>query len=247
MPSHIFYAPHADDETLSMGPAVVEAVASGAQVALVLLTDGSAETAVLAALNGAAPCAWHGFRHDPEREAYPGGALDAWHMAQARGAEFARACAAFGVEPRLTRQLAHPDGGLTAEDARAAILELENDASLPPPRHHHTMSHLFDDHTDHLNAGRALRELVELGVVSSATWYVKRAMWPRLPHDARIELVTAMTAAAQTKIRNAVRAYMDYDPARARFGIGYHSVRERFDALLADFTVRRHGPDAAAL
>jgi len=56
-----------------------------------------------------------------------------------------------------------------------------------------------------------------------------------------------MTAAAHIKIRNAVRAYMDYDPARAHFGIGYHSVRERFDALLADFTVRRHGPDTAAL
>jgi LmbE family N-acetylglucosaminyl deacetylase len=240
LPTHIFYAPHADDETLSLGVAVAQAAEAGATVALVLLTDGSAELSALAALNGDALCAWHGLHHDPAAEGYAAGRLDAQGMGAARSAEFARAAAALGAVPQLTRVLAHRDGGLAIADARMAILAMEQEAGLPRPFHHHTMSFEFDDHPDHLAAGHALRELAAAGVVARASWYVKRSFWDRLRVDDPVETVAAPHGPVRARIRAAAEAYMDFAPALGMYAVGYHSVRPRFDALLEDFTIRRH-------
>jgi LmbE family N-acetylglucosaminyl deacetylase len=123
MTSIFFYSPHPDDETLSMGLAMVYYIANGFPVHLVSMTNGSA-LGVANTLNGgtelgaAVSCTIsdHPYIHSPSREAYP------------------------LVDP-ATRLTTDDIGALRNEEARAALSMM---AMVPPvvpgvfaPVYHH--------------------------------------------------------------------------------------------------------------
>ena len=104
-----FYAPHPDDETLSMGLAMLHYIANGFEVHLVSMCDGSAD-GVANTLNGSANgtpivCstpADHPYIHSPAREGYPGGPLTAATVGAARILEARSALGAMAMVPPIT-------------------------------------------------------------------------------------------------------------------------------------------------
>lgn len=143
----VFLVPHADDETLTMGPAIEEHVNAGAHVIVVLVTDGHASAA----------------RHLT--------GLSVEEFSAARDREFLAACAALGV-PETQVFFAHcPDGGLSPELARAVVATW---IGLFPAGRFRTMT-WTDGHRDHAALGSALRELAP--PTADVRFYVKPDEW----------------------------------------------------------------------
>lgn len=177
------YSPHPDDETLSMGLAMLHYIANGADVHLVSMSNGEA-AGVANTLNGSANgtaivCstpADHPYIHSPAREGYTP------HTAASIGdARIKEARAALGamamvppVTPGVLGTVTHHVAGLPAEygapgsssstapvtpegiaAAKAVIKEYVDEY---PNSFHYTMSQT-DDHHDHAACGYALREL----------------------------------------------------------------------------------------
>ena len=144
----VVLAPHADDETLAMGPAVERAVADGLHVVVVLVTDGRASGA----------------------RAFTG--LGVAEFSAARDREFLAACAALGV-PEEQVFLAHcVDGALTPALARTVVGTW---AGLFPAGRFCTTT-WTDAHRDHAALGAALRDLAP-AITGEVRFYVKPDEW----------------------------------------------------------------------
>lgn len=240
-PASIFYSPHADDELLSMGVAVLQAVRRGEQVHLVLLTNGAADL-TCQCLRGEMDCAWHARRHDPATESFADQPFDKDAFVRARQQEFLRSAEILGVPQERIRLFRFPDGALPQEQVRRIALEYEDDPTIDGPKSHHTMSHVVEWHADHIAAGRALEQLWREGRIAPPCGYVKRSMWHAIqPHHAVQDIAAAGEEERAILRRAAVEAYSTYDPARGFYAIGRHSVPESFDSLLGDMRNRRHG------
>ncbi|NAZ83072.1 hypothetical protein GTR02_14730 [Kineococcus sp. R8] len=144
----VFLVPHADDETLTMGPAVERAVAEGRHVVVVLVTDGRASGA----------------------RAFTG--LPVEEFSAARDREFLAACAALGVAEEQVF-LAHTvDGALTPGLARAVVGTW---TGLFPAGGFRTTT-WTDAHRDHAALGAALRDLAPT-TGGDVRFYVKPDEW----------------------------------------------------------------------
>jgi len=144
----VFLVPHADDETLTTGPAIERAVDEGHHVVVVLVTDGRAS----------------GVRAST--------GLTVGEFSLARDREFLAACAALGVGEEQVF-LAHcPDGGLTPALAGAVVATW---AGIFPAGRFATTS-WTDGHRDHAALGTALRELVP-APAGGVRFYVKPDEW----------------------------------------------------------------------
>lgn len=180
MPRVFFYAPHPDDETLSMGLAMLFYIFYGYDVHLVSMTNGEA-IGVCNTLNGTAdgttPLACniagdHPYAHSPEREGYA--PLTVEGIGAARILEARSALGMMAQIPGATGQIFHHVAGLPAEfghpgatssvdpvtcagiaAAKTVIKQFVDDY---PDSFHHTMSE-SDKHHDHAACGHALREL----------------------------------------------------------------------------------------
>ena len=144
----VFLVPHADDETLTTGPAIERAVAQGRHVVVVLVTDGRAS-----AVRGVT-------------------GLSVEEFSLARDREFLAACAALGV-PQEQVFLAHcVDGALTPALARGVVATW---TGLFPAGSFGTTS-WTDGHRDHAALGAALRDLAP-EVSGEVRFYVKPDEW----------------------------------------------------------------------
>lgn len=143
----VFLVPHADDETLTMGPAIERAVDEAAHVVVVLVTDGRASAA--RELTG----------------------LSVEEFSAARDREFLAACAALGVAEEQVF-LAHcVDGALTPALARSVVATW---TGLFPAGRFRTTS-WSDGHRDHAALGAALGELAP--ATGEVRFYVKPDEW----------------------------------------------------------------------
>lgn len=156
----VFLVPHADDETLTMGPAVERAVDEGNYVVVVLVTDGRASAA--RALTG----------------------LSVEEFSAARDREFLAACEVLGV-PQEQVFLAHcVDGELGPALARSVVATW---TGLFPAGRFGTTS-WTDGHRDHAALGAALRDLAPT-VTGQVRFYVKPDEWAT-PRDDRPALTS---------------------------------------------------------
>lgn len=210
-----FYAPHPDDETLSMGLAMIYYIACGFDVHLVSMTLGDA-AGVANTLNGAANgaplvCstpADHPYTHDPVREGYPAGPLTAEAIGIARTAEARSALGAMAMIPPNTGvtpgQVFHHVVGLhdgfgapgqassTAPVTREGI-DAAKVAMLPfvtdyPNSFHYTMSPA-DHHHDHAACGKALREIKAENptLLGAPRFFVSRLYWASSQPDGKYQ------------------------------------------------------------
>lgn len=191
-----FYSPHPDDETLSMGLAMLYYIANGFDVHLVSMTSGGA-LGIANTLNGVTSCTCpgdHPFTHDPAREGYDPHTVEtvaAGRLAEARSALGSMAM----VPPVSTRgQVFHHSGGLldgfgntssgsstapvtpeAIEAAKAVMLPFIQDY---PNSFHYTMSPA-DHHKDHAACGKALREIKAENptLLGNPRFFVSRLYW----------------------------------------------------------------------
>lgn len=178
-----FYSPHPDDETLSMGLAMVYYLANGVETHLVSMNSGGA-IGVANTLNGATGCSVpvdHPYTHSPEREGYP--ALSVEDIGNARITEARSVLGAMAMVPPFTSRGAvyHHIAGLpdefggpahnppTVEGVAAAKEVIKSYVDNYPNSFHFTMSDAEalegmaadggPGHPDHAACGLALREL----------------------------------------------------------------------------------------
>lgn len=196
-PRIFLYSPHPDDETLSMGLAMVHYLAAGCDVHLVSMNNGGA-LGVANTLNGLSACsipADHPYTHSPAREGYA--PLTVASVAAARILEARAALGAMAMIPPSTPgvlgSVTHhvvdlPDqygcgcssstGPVTPEGiaaAKAAILPFVTDY---PNSFHYTMSPA-DHHPDHAACGLALREIKTENptLLGTPRYFVSRLYW----------------------------------------------------------------------
>lgn len=183
-----FYSPHPDDETLSMGLAMLHYIANGIEVHLVSITNGSA-LGVCNTLNGsteadvpvACTSSDHPFIHNPVREGYPlpypAERLTVADIGVRRNQEARSALSMMAmvppVTPGVTGSVTHhiedlpgdfagssssSTSPVTPEGVEAAKAIIKSFVDGYPNSFHYTMSET-DDHHDHAACGIALREL----------------------------------------------------------------------------------------
>ena len=227
----LFVAAHPDDETLAMGVAIAEHVASGQDVHVLWLTRGEA-SGVRDVLNGTAPSSYWGVTHDPAAEGYT--ALSPSQFGAARIAEATNALRCFGAVTIHEAGLA--DGAVTQTDAETAIAAVADQIAPGTPVRLKGHSHTVDDHADHLAIGNAI---LTLGDTDPARFgdrrhYVLPTYWtdPRLgqvswswDNPGSVEIAA--------RAANACRAYGAWSPPHA-FAIGHHSVPQLWQPLLDD-------------
>jgi LmbE family N-acetylglucosaminyl deacetylase len=243
----VFFAPHADDETLNMGITIAEHVAAGRDTHVVLMTHGRV-TGALDAINGTAYSGYWKAYHDPAKEGYAPLTKDT--LADARIREFHNACNQLGV-PSANQHVEYlddpnSDSGETLTYAEAKTV-IERYIALYPTADFFTLSY-HDIHADHAACGQALQDLYTEGKISGAVrFFISMATrtdlenkglaipgggWKDTPTDDTIK----------NKLINACRCYSAWAPDTGSYAVGYHSVEGQFNKLLANPFHYKHLP-----
>jgi len=219
----VVLGPHPDDETLSLGVWIADAVQRGDRVIVVCLTDGRS--------TGAAG----------RISARLGRPVTRDEIAAARAAELREATGRLGVRPDDV-YLAHLDADAGPGGSRATRPEVAAVigafAARFPGATFATMSWQAERHPDHLSAGLALHAAAEDGTVTRAVFAVSRLWWS-LPSPPGHE-VLPVDGAARHRVLLAADAYDRWDPTGHRLAVGWTSVHPQFVALLADPRDRVH-------
>lgn len=225
-----FVAPHADDDTISMGWAASHHAREKRRLSFVLGSTG-ATTGALDDINGDVDSAWWGGRHFPDREEYE--RLTPAGIALARDAEFMDACALLGAVPgeiHLERELRvdSPD----VDDARKILLKYRE---LDPDAGFYTMHWLDSDQT-HRAFGEALLDLHTESPADwlDVRWMVRESQAGTIAGAQQYPVPATQYAACKIMIQQAARAYSAWAPQQGRFAVGYHSVgRSLFPGVVA--------------
>lgn len=247
MSTVILYAPHPDDEVLSMGLAMVHYLAAGWDVHLVSMTRGEAGGPI-GSFNGNNACNWanHPWTHNPTQEGYQ--PITPTTLGAARLLESRSALGAAGtVTPNsgvaATGRVYHHEGGLpdgfgttsptAVADAQAVIAGF---AAQIPGAHHRTMSPT-DDHPDHAACGQALRNLknADPADIGDAMFFVSRLYWDYsknpdvLAENPSWFPTTSRKSEFDTILRNrVVPCFSAWNPAEGSYAVGYHQVAGQF-------------------
>lgn len=204
-----FFSPHPDDETLSMGLAILHYISNGYDVHLVSMTSGGA-LGVANTLNGSAlgspiTCsapADHPFIHSGAREGYDPHTEEtvaAGRIAEARSAlgMMAMVPPIAGVTPGavyhhvggLLDGFGSPDSGSSTAPVTRAGIDAAKAVMLPliqdyPNSFHYTMSPA-DHHKDHAACGIALREIKAENptLFGAPRFFVSRLYWASAQPD----------------------------------------------------------------
>ena len=198
MSTVLFFTPHQDDETITMGAAIRHHLEYGHDVYVVLMTDGGASGA----------------------RAKTG--LNVYDFIDARVDEMTRACRQLGVQfdnVILASPLAN-DGQLTADLAQ----EIINDAIYYIGGTDIKLKTLSDvnlsvRHPDHIAAGQGLRRFTGQYDIK---FYVEPYNLTAVKNTGKI--VGTENCATPTAVKNAVNEYKTVDHVADKYGIGNLSV-----------------------
>lgn len=220
----IVFAPHQDDELLSMGTFIRQSVDNGCRVHVVLCTDGS-RSWVRTELADGLTCSFHEGSH-----AY---SLSEEEFVSSRDDEFFESCQALRVSPLdvCIDGGRSRDGQLDVDAAKAIISKY---LAQYPNAVVCTMSPMvgLSQHSDHRALGNAALELYREGSIADLRLFVEpynvgdfQRCNPGLGlgETASSEDASALLAACD--------AYSMWNPPANRYAIGYHSVGGDFDAF----------------
>ncbi len=221
----IFYSPHPDDETLTMGVLVAGHVVVGRKVHVVLFSDGR-DSRAFALVNA---------RLKAERRP----PLTRQQFGAARVGEFRAACAALGVAPANVH-LEVVGGAPTVANVTPVIRRYR--ARYPDAGHYTTT--WTDTFSAHGDLGEALRRLQMADPRSwfDTRWAVSRLHWREPAVRALHPWAATPSAVVRRRVLAAVAEYDVWAPARGRYRIGFTSVGPQFRQLLADVRSVLHGP-----
>ncbi|MER7894554.1 PIG-L family deacetylase [Micromonospora sp. NPDC094482] len=233
----LFAVAHPDDEILGIGVALAEHLALGQDVHVLWLSRGTRSNA-RALINGATTSPWWGVPHVPTAEGYTALSVDEFGAARIAEGMVAVNSLAAGTSGTLTLHEARlEDGAINQADVQRALLSVADRIAPGRPVRIKTHSHVIDDHPDHIASALAARALAASypARFSDLRHYILPAYWsdPRLDQVAETWDAAANAEITQ-RVRNAIRAYGAWSPARGSFAIGWHSVPTYFAALEAN-------------
>ena len=229
----IFYSPHQDDETLFAGVSIMNHLADGYDVHVVLVTDGKASGA-RNKLNGTSYCNWHKRYHKPSNENYGAGEyVSETEFRNARDSEITASLKKLGVKDANFHipSTRYNDGGLTVSQAKSVVRSY---ATQYPEARHMSMTY-SDVHPDHAACGQALLELKDDGTIEDVRWIVKleeQSFTPGVYENIR--------TVDKPKLLKAIAEYKTWNPSSNRYGVGYHSVPALFDILEKEMKSKYH-------
>lgn len=224
----LVFAPHQDDELLSMGSFIEDASKTGTTVHAVLCTDGS-RSSILKSLTDRRLCPLHFGSHNIYLTT---SAFDA-----ARDAEYENSCRALSASTEiysLSSGRVH-DGNLSVQSAKSII---EDCLSRYPGAAVCTLNPFSGkaQHVDHRNLGLAAIELYKEGKIKDLRLFVEPYLLQQDHKDTRGVSLNRTYAVGDNDLAcmdSAFHAYDCWDPQSGQFAIGYHSVRSAFDSLRA--------------
>ena len=220
----IVFAPHQDDEVLSMGAFIRQSVDNGCRVHVVLCTDGSRSWVRTELANGLT-CSFHEGSH-----VY---SLSEGQFVSSRDDEFFESCQALGVSPLdvLIDDGRSVDGLLDVDAAKAIISKY---LAQYPNAVVCTTSPVvgLSQHSDHRALGNAALELYREGSIADLRLFVE-------PYNVRdfqrcnpgLGLEETASSGDASALLAACDAYSMWNPPANRYAIGYHSVGRDFDAF----------------
>ncbi len=223
-----YFAPHQDDELTNFGVSITREIDEGANVVVVLCTDGGA-SGVKRMLRDGGGCAWHERKHSFD--------LDGDAFTSARDREFVASCLALGVKKEniLISPLRAPDGSLTPQRAKEIMLaatrgEKAADVAV------RVLSDRPDlrQNPDHTATGRAAKELLAEGKIGEAIYFYELIhLFGRSPEELGLKTVYP-DEDQKSRLIAAAAEYKRWDPDAGRYAVGYHSVADEFDEFLSD-------------
>lgn len=202
----IYYIPHPDDETLSMGGSILEHLALNKEVVVVLLSKGRASK-VIKSVN-----------KKLIKADLPGITIE--DFGEARVREFTKAMEAIGINEENYYVYDVEDGQFTPEEVAPIIMEFEEKY---PGALHNTMSYR-DSHKDHASTGKALRKLLKQGKVEYALYHIP-VQKQKMQYKGSYKVPDGLTENYQ----NAVGMYGIWDPEDGFYHIGRSSVPTYFE------------------
>ncbi|CAG9621404.1 PIG-L family deacetylase [Sutcliffiella rhizosphaerae] len=215
----VFYAPHADDEVLSLGPAIIQALDDSDEVHIVLLSEGKASKAI------------NTVNELLSKDGYP--PLTKEDFGQARVREFKASIQSLGVSPESITILDLPDGSISIDKVKEIIIAKE---SLHTTVTHHVMSE-HDPHDDHASTGKALRELLDEKLVNEGKFYIPIQEHKKLSYDETVNLTKKVH---QRKLDEALNSYSVWNPSEGNYSIGKISVPDYFIMVQEGMESRYH-------
>ena len=224
---HVFHIPHQDDEVLTFGAPLLEAINSSAEVHCVLLTHGAASV----------------MRPQLVRQGWL--ADDPEVFVAARNREFYAALDALGVPRSNVHLRSAPDGGSTL-----LTYEVEWAVRRWPHAIHHGMS-WRDPHPDHQGSGLALNaQRLRHPNLRVRFWQypLHRKRYPinatELPVPEKVRVAAAEYAVWDPTPHPPERSVSKIPNLDGRYAIGSRSVPAAFEGLRTnpDNWFRWHGP-----
>lgn len=228
----IFFIPHQDDETLQAAVDILNHLAAGREVIIVLYTTGKGSF-VQDVLNGDGTSAYWGTAHNPYLEGYT--ELTDDDFSAARNREFQSALGQLGVLPENIHLRAID---LVTKDTVKALMLEYVDTYGTVGVSYKAMSY-YDTSVSHQYSGQSLLELYNEGIVTDSRFYIARSDWSL----SRPGTTYTATAAQKEKIKKAARCYEAWNPVSGAYAIGYHSVYAQFNAYLANPQNKIHKPN----
>lgn len=209
VPDLVVISPHQDDEVLSMGPAILEAVAAGETVSVLLVSRGEGSSVRTRQLPKHL-----GFVPSPH------------HFSALRDREFDGAVRAMGATPVIAPYEDRLPDGAATPDSVAELIRTHVAPGTPVL----TIS-TYDGHPDHQACGHAVQQLVAAGYLSRARYFISPERLDLVPQDVALEKVGVDTPVT----REHQEPYRVRDVAANWWGIGQRSVPASFDyQLLGD-------------
>jgi hypothetical protein len=226
MVATVFYSPHQDDEALGMAGAIREAVETGREVYLVLISNGSPSAALLDRYNSTFFCALcnqqHSFRYSAQQ------------LVEARLMEFRASSAALGIrhveEMLLDERQAGEEGFIWS--IKNKILEYES--ALPGASHR-----LVSGRKDFvLNPAHLASTTAAEQAQKEASGKLDLQMYRIYEYRKRFRQgngcakITTLTNQQWDYKRIALNQYLRFKPEEGRLAFGLHSVPDLFGLIL---------------
>ena len=231
----IFLSPHADDESIAMGGAIVEHLAAGRQVFVELMTHG-ARSGVFNTLKNGGTCSWHSGTHSYD--------LTEEEFGQARMREFVDAVTRLAVTGYHVND--YPEGcgdgtctGLTQAQVQERLdwWRLNPGAELIDKAFKGAVGSPFDPggggafHPDHTADWAGLKGYRDSQLILDTRGYL---VYHYTTHNGSGFGAHTLGDSARTAKCNALEAYRVWDPANGRYAIGRHSVATLMDTACSD-------------
>ena len=227
----LYFAPHQDDELLTMGIDICNSVFKKWDVHVILCTDGS-KSNVRKKLNDGKNCSKHNGPHIYE--------LSFEEFTKARDREFIDSCRALGV---LENNIHIPekrfiDGSLTMEDAETIILDYLNIYGKDSYVCTISPNTGYKQHKDHKALGKAAENLLKKGIIKQVKFFIEPYHSAKVLNNAQILKyypdIEKASSDIENKIKTAISSYSYWNPEEGRYAVGYHSVTTEFNDFLKD-------------